>query len=93
MSIDDLTTTLEQERAERERLAAAAGISPKTALLLDTERLGKIAVAVDLFRQASEARRTAVLLAEIGCTGSAADCRVLGHDLDKRAGEVLGVKP
>lgn len=92
MSIDDLSTTLEQEKADRERLAHAEQLTAEAAALLDPVRLGQISEAAHLFGQATEARNTAVLLDEFGCVGSAADCRVLAQDLDKRAAEILGVK-
>lgn len=90
MSIDDLTATLEAEKADREVMAFAAKISPETAMFLDPARLGRISEAAQMFGQAQEARNTAVLLADLGCQGSAADCRVLAHDLDKQAVTILG---
>lgn len=92
MSIDDLTTTLEQDRADRERLAHAEQLTAEAAALLDPVRLGRISEAAHMFGQATEARNTAVLLADFGCAGAAADCRVLANDLDKRAVKILGAK-
>lgn len=60
--------------------------------LTDHDYMARISRSADLFEQAQKARETAVLLDEIGCVGSAADCRVLAHDLDKRAVAELGAK-
>ena len=93
MSIDDLTTTLEQDRADRERLAHAEQLTAEAAALARPRpSWTDLCEAAHMFGQATEARNTAVLLADFGCVGAAADCRVLAHDLDKRAVEVLGAQ-
>ena len=45
--------------------------------------------ASQLLGAAQEARNTANRLAEVGCTGAAADCRILAQSLDRQAGEIL----
>lgn len=45
--------------------------------------------ASQLLGAAQEARNTANRLAEVGCTGAAADCRILAESLDRQAGEIL----
>lgn len=53
------------------------------------ERLQRTYDASQLIGQAQEARNTAVRLAEVGCTGAAADCRLLAERLDQQAHELL----
>jgi len=53
------------------------------------ERLNRSYDASQLIGAAQEARNTANRLAEVGCTGAAADCRILAESLDRQAGEIL----
>lgn len=64
-------------------------LTGETVDLTDRARMTSINDAAGLFAQAQAARDTAVLLDDFGCVGSAADCRVLAQDLDKRAIQVL----